>query len=82
MNSDIDYEFRTTVIPDALTKEDLVSIAQWIEGAKTYCLQQFKQETPLLLESMKEKIPYSKKDLLEMVEDIKPYVQRVVLRNV
>ena len=82
MNSEVDYEFRTTIIPEFLTKEDIVSIAQWIEGAKTYCLQQFKQDTPLLLTSMNRKTPFSKKDLLDIVEDIKPYVQFVVLRGV
>jgi pyruvate formate lyase activating enzyme len=82
INSDVDYEFRTTIIPEALNKGDIVSIAQWIEGAKMYCLQQFKAETPLLLNSMNQKTPYSKKDILEIVEDIKPYVQFVVVRGV
>jgi len=82
MNSDVDYEFRTTVIPEFLNKDDIVNIAKWVEGAKTYCLQQFKADTPTLLDSMTMKTPYEKKVLMEMVEDIKPYVQFVVIRGV
>lgn len=82
MNSDVDYEFRTTVIPGFLTKDDIISIARWIEGAKTYCLQQFKTDTPLLLESLQQKAPYSKGEIMDMVEEVKPYVQFVVVRGV
>ena len=41
-NSDeIDYEFRTTVIP-GLNKDDIVAIAGRIKGAKRYFIQQFR----------------------------------------
>lgn len=39
-NSGIDYEFRTTMSPD-LSAADILKIAQYIEGAKLYALQQF-----------------------------------------
>jgi pyruvate formate lyase activating enzyme len=39
LKSSIDYEFRTTFDPN-LTKEDIVSIAKRIKGAKAYNLQQ------------------------------------------
>lgn len=37
----VDYEFRTTVVKEMHQKEDLLSIASWIKGAKHYYLQQF-----------------------------------------
>lgn len=43
----VDYEFRTTVIPDVLKKEDILSIAKWLKGAKKYYLQNFRPEKTL-----------------------------------
>ena len=82
LNSDVEYEFRTTVIPNMLTKEDIISIAKWIEGAEKYCLQQFKKDTSLLLPSMEEVTPYSKKEMVAMMEEVQPYIKTVELRGI
>lgn len=41
MQSDADYEFRTTVIEQYHTEEDFHAIARWIGGARRYFLQCF-----------------------------------------
>lgn len=41
INSDIDYEFRTTVVKQFHTPEDIERAALWIKGAKKYFLQNF-----------------------------------------
>lgn len=41
LHSRIDYEFRTTMAPD-LTREDLLDMALWIQGAKSWVLQQYR----------------------------------------
>lgn len=41
INSDIDYEFRTTVVKEQLSLEDIFSIGRTIRGAKRYILQKF-----------------------------------------
>ena len=41
-NSGIDYEFRTTVIEQYHSESEIRAIAQWIQGAKRWFLQQFK----------------------------------------
>ena len=41
INSDIDYEFRTTVIKSQLSSTDFSNIGQLIKGAKKYFLQKF-----------------------------------------
>lgn len=44
-NSAIDYEFRTTVIQEFHTLDDLKLIAHWLLGAKKYILQKY-QSSP------------------------------------
>ena len=41
-NSKIDYEFRTTVVPDLVSKDDIVKIGKWLKGSKRYHLQKFR----------------------------------------
>ena len=41
---DVDYEFRSTVLPKVHSKIDIVSISKWIKDARVYYLQQFRPE--------------------------------------
>lgn len=41
MNSNINYEFRTTVAASQLDENDIIKIGQLIEGAKLYVLQKY-----------------------------------------
>lgn len=38
----VEYEFRTTVVKELNKKEDFTEIAKWLQGARLYCLQKFK----------------------------------------
>lgn len=76
------YEFRTTMIPELLKKEDIIEIGKWINGAKKYCLQQFKQNTPLLSSKLEHLKPYSKEQLKEFAEAAKPFVQTIEIRGI
>ncbi len=40
----VDYEFRTTVVPKLLTKNDIIKIVHWLAPAKKYVLQNFHKE--------------------------------------
>lgn len=39
----VDYEFRTTVVKEYHTKENIVKIGEWIAGCPHYFLQQYKE---------------------------------------
>lgn len=79
MNSSIAYEFRTTVI-SLITKDDFIKIGNWLKGAKKYCLQQFKPIGDLIdPEFIKEKV-YSKEELNEIKESLKPYFDKIEVR--
>ena len=68
-----DYEFRTTVVKGLHTKESLQGAARWIEGAKEYWLQQYKDSGNLIdprgLGAFGEA---EMKELLEAVREIIP----------
>lgn len=42
MNSGINYEFRTTLIKEFHSKQNIIDISKWIKGANKYFLQKFK----------------------------------------
>lgn len=49
-NSDLDYEFRTTLVPGLHKQEDIEKIADWLnedrKKTKLYLLQQFRSDLP------------------------------------
>ena len=38
------YEFKTTIVPSFLDKNDIIDIAKWLKGTKQFYLQQFKSD--------------------------------------
>lgn len=75
----IDYEFRTTVVPALLTRNDIFEIAKWISGARKYYLQNFRPEKNL--DPRFEKMtPYSESYLLGLVKAISPFFDVCQLR--
>lgn len=65
----VDYEFRTTVVPGVLEKEDVIKIANWIKGSKKYYLQNFRAEKTIDPE-FANRDPYSDEYLKEILESI------------
>jgi len=47
LDGDIDYEFRTTILPDLHTREVFEDMGKWIKGAKKLYLQNFLPEITL-----------------------------------
>ena len=79
MDNKIDYEFRTTVVPGLLKKNDIIKIAKWISGAKRYYLQKFLPEKTLDPEFQKVK-PYSERYLLGIQKAISPLFEVCQIR--
>lgn len=79
LSSPLEYEFRTTVVKEHHTNEDMLSIGQWIEGAKAYYLQQYKDSGDILSTGLSSHT----KDILEsFVTILTPFVKNVSLRGV
>lgn len=80
MDSGIKYEFRTTVIPGLLDKNDIVDIAKAIKGAQLFVVQQF-VPVHAFDEALKTVKPYQKNEIEEMVKAVRPYVKSVKIRG-
>lgn len=75
----IDHEFRTTVIPTLLEKEDILKIAQWLSPAKKYFLQNFRPEKTIDPELKKVK-PYSEEYLSSCCQAVSPFFETCQVR--
>jgi pyruvate formate lyase activating enzyme len=79
-NSDIDYEFRTTICKELLTKEDILEIAKYLKGSKRYSIQNFRDgETVLVGENKLH--PYVMEKLEEIEKEIKGYFEIFKVRK-
>ena len=77
--SNIDYEFRTTVVPSLIDGEDLVEIAKMLESSKRFAIQQFRPERTLD-ESFRGVAPYPLEKLEEFRQRIRPFFKECKLR--
>lgn len=80
MNSKINYEFRTTVVPLLHSEETIVKIARYISGAKKYVLQNFSPLEKTLEPSFQKIKPYSAEKIQELSEKAKEYVSNYCWR--
>ncbi|MEM5772905.1 MAG: anaerobic ribonucleoside-triphosphate reductase activating protein [Candidatus Aenigmatarchaeota archaeon] len=72
LSSSIDYEFRTTLMKEFHSTEDIIEICKSIKGAKVYYLQNFKKLNETL--SKKEFTPFEKNEIEEIIEKGKEFV--------
>ena len=73
-NSEIDYEFRTTVVPKILGKKEIEEIAKSISPARKFVLQQFRPRDTLDPKFERVK-PYSPKEINKMLKLVSKYVR-------
>lgn len=78
---EVDFEFRTTVVPGLLDEEDMVEIAGQIGGCKKFVLQQFRPQTGLMDPALETVKPYSPEIMERFAAACKRHVQSVILRG-
>ena len=79
MKSDIPHEFRTTVVKQFLSKEDIYNISESIKGCDSYCLQNYNPEV-VLDENIKCNAGYPKKVLELMTDDLEINKENIIVR--
>ncbi len=84
-NSGIPYEFRTTVVKGIHTIEEFQTIGEWLSGCQAYYLQAFRENEDLLgLQTTSVELfqTFSKKEMKQMAELARKYIDKVALRGV
>lgn len=79
-NAPVDFEFRTTVVAQIHTPDDMENIGRWIAGVKNYYLQNFADSGDILQRDTQFS-PVPKDTLNAMLERVRPYVPGVVIRG-
>ena len=81
-NSNIGYEFSTTVVPGIIGKEEMTKICELIKGAKNYTLQQFQSKNINLLDkTLINTVSYKKEELEGFLNIAKKYVDNAEIRG-
>lgn len=75
----VDYEFRTTVVNEFHTVDDILKAAEWIKGAKRYFLQNFVDSGNLIDGSV---TGVSKQTMLEMQKAAANFVPQTEIRGI
>ena len=76
----VEYEFRTTVVRGLHTAGSLTEAARWIEGAKEYYLQQFKDSGELL--DPNGLGAFNDDEMRALADAVRPIIPTVQLRGV
>jgi pyruvate formate lyase activating enzyme len=80
LGGDVDYEFRSTLVPTIIGRRDVERIARRIAGARRYFLQPFEPSnarSPLL----RKVHPYAPTEMNEMLASAQKYVPQASLRG-
>ncbi len=79
LSNAVDYEFRTTVVKELHSKEDFVSVGEWIKGAKRYFIQSFIDSGDILGGTFS---AYSKSELEDIRDLMHSYVKETHIRGI
>lgn len=82
MQSSIPYEFRTTVVKELHNEEDLLTIGKWLNGARAYYLQSFRDSETLVGASLGQFHTYEPEQMRAFRDMLKPYFEIVELRGI
>lgn len=78
MSGSVDFEFRTTLVRELHSEEDILSIAKWISGPEKYFLQTFENSGDLIGSDFS---GYDKKETEYLLNLLKPYVPNAQIRG-
>ena len=76
----VECEFRTTMVPGFVDKEDITEIGELVKGAKNLVLQQFVADDTLD-KAFNTVEPYSALSIASFAESMKKYAENVTLRS-
>ena len=79
-NSNIGYEFRTTVVPEMHDKENMKKIGEWLKGSKKFTIQNFRPGK-CLNEFYNERTGFKKEELQDFKLILDDYFDKVEVKE-
>lgn len=73
------FEFRTTLVRELHTAEDLLAVGRWLNGAPRYFLQRFVDSGDLVGQGLH---PFSPEKMRDFMQLVQPFFGEVTLRGV
>ncbi|MCH7525380.1 MAG: anaerobic ribonucleoside-triphosphate reductase activating protein, partial [Bacteroidetes bacterium] len=80
--SKIDYEFRTTIVPDVIDEKEIIEIGKMLNGCKRYFIQQFKADKKSIDKKYNDMESLSNKKLHSFKEVLNKNIKDVKIRNI
>ena len=81
MDSEVDYEFRTTCVKPIVTPRAIENISRLIQGSRLYALQRFHNRQVLHPEFFRENnYEFTADELLQLKVLVEPWVDRCIIR--
>jgi len=80
MASGLPYEFRTTIVPGLLNKDDIGEMGKIIKGADKWYLQKFKSDIDLVGHDLEKRVPYNTRQMKGMAEGGAKFVKKCEVR--
>jgi pyruvate formate lyase activating enzyme len=80
MDSGVDYEFRTTVLPHYHNLKSLSELAEIIKGAKKFTIQGFRPQI-VYDKSLRNAKSFTHKELDDIAEIFKDKVEQVIIHG-
>lgn len=76
--NDVDYEFRTTVVRELHSPQDMEAIGQWLYGANAYYLQPYVESEDIIMPVFSS---YTKAEMIQFQKMLQQYIPYVGLRG-
>lgn len=80
INSGLDYEFRSTLVPGFHTKDDVLKMAAMIKGAKKYYLQKFVFSGKIVDQGWAKRGEFADREMEEFKNIVAPLVEECAIR--
>lgn len=78
MKCGIDYEFRTTLVRELHSEDDMVAIGKWISDARAYYLQNYKDSGDIIKSGLS---GFEKEEIMQFEAILKGYICSVSARE-
>lgn len=78
MRGEVDFEFRTTLVRELHSAEDIADIGRWLSGSEKFFLQTYRDEGDLLVGGF---TPFSREETKELLSVLRQYVPRAEIRG-